>query len=103
MRVRSFVIVLLLIVANVEAFSAGAMGGYLVYRGLTRRRRKTCNHSNPVSEVLTSTATATATATPTAMPSEQQSEVKAPAGETTVLIGLGFLFLATFRMMIVGF
>ena len=99
MRVRSFVIVLLLIVANVEAFSAGAMGGYLVYRGLTRRPRKTCNDSNPVSEVLTSTATAT----PTAIPIEQQPEVKAPAGETTVLIGLGFLFLATFRMMIVGF
>ena len=102
MRVRSFVIVLLLIVANVEAFSAGAMGGYLVYRDLTRRRRKTCNDSNPVSEVLTSTATATAM--PTATPSEErQPEVKAPAGETTVLIGLGFLFLATFRMMIVGF
>jgi len=94
--------VLLLIVANVEAFSAGAMGGYLVYRALTRRRRKTCNHSNPVLEVLTSTATATAM--PTATPSEErQPEVKAPAGETTVLIGLGFLFLATFRMMIVGF
>jgi hypothetical protein len=97
MRVRSFVIVLLLIVANVEAFSAGAMGGYLVYRGLTRRRRKTGDNRNPVSEV------STALATPTATPIEQSPEVKAPAGETTVLIGLGFLFLATFRMMIVGF
>ena len=98
MRVRSFVIVLLLIVANAKAFGSGIS----YTRRLNSFQRSVKKHRNSgdveVSEVLTSTASATA------MPSEQQQpEVKAPAGETTVLIGLGFLFLATFRMMIVGF
>jgi hypothetical protein len=102
MRVRFFVIVLLLIVANAKAFGSGIS----YTRRLNSFQRSIKKHRNSddveVSEVLTSTATATAT--PSAMPSEQQQpEVKAPAGETTVLIGLGFLFLATFRMMIVGF
>ena len=98
MRVRSFVIVLLLIVANAKAFGRGI--SYI--RRLNSFQRSINRHhssgEDEGSEVLTSTASATAA------PSEQQQpEVKAPAGETTVLIGLGFLFLATFRMMIVGF
>jgi len=98
MRVRSFVIVLLLIVANVEAFGRGI--SYIRRLNSFQRSIKTHHNSgeDEVSEVLTSTASATA-----APSEEQQAEVKAPAGETTVLIGLGFLFLATFRMMIVGF
>jgi len=84
-------------VANANAFGSGIS----YTRRLNSFQRSVKKHRNSddveISEVLTSTASATA------IPSEQQPEVKAPAGETTVLIGLGFLFLATFRMMIVGF
>jgi hypothetical protein len=93
---------LLLTVANAKAFGSGIS----YTRRLNSFQRSIKKHINSgddeISEVLTSTASATAM--PTATPSEeQQPEVKAPAGETTVLIGLGFLFLASFRMMIVGF
>lgn len=101
MRVRSFVIMLLLTVVNAKAFGSGISYTRRL-NSFQRSIKKRDSSHDDVSEVLTSTASATAM--PTAMPSEeQQPEVKAPAGETTVLIGLGFLFLATFRMMIVGF
>jgi hypothetical protein len=88
---------LLLTVVNAKAFGSGISYTRRL-NSFQRSIKKRDSSHDDVSEVLTSTASATA------MPSEeQQPEVKAPAGETTVLIGLGFLFLATFRMMIVGF
>jgi hypothetical protein len=101
MRVRFFVIVLLLIVANAKAFGSGI--SYTHRLNSFQRSIKKHRNSDDVEVLEVLTSTASATATPSAIPSEQQPEVKAPAGETPVLIGLGFLFLATFRMMIVGF